>query len=157
MSVRLSWLETRVPPPVVLLLLGAAAWLFARSTPELLFAWPAHQWIAGAFAGVGLVLNLWPKFAFRRAQTTVNPLDPSASSALVTTGVYRYSRNPMYLGHSLILLGWAVYLQHAAAFVAVPAFMAYITRFQIGPEERVLAARFADRYDAFRGRVRRWL
>ena len=153
----MSWFETRIPPPLVMLLLGCIAWMFARWMPAPWFTLPAHGWIAGVCVAAGLALNLWPKLEFRHAQTTVNPLDPSASTALVTTGVYRYTRNPMYLGHSVILLGWAWYLQHVAAFVAVGAFVVYVTRFQIVPEERMLAGRFPDRYADFRRRVRRWV
>lgn len=105
---------------------------------------------------VGLALNLWPKLAFKRAGTTVNPLRPATSTQLVTGGVYRYTRNPMYLGHALMLCGWTVYLGHGLAYVLVPLFVAYVTRFQIQPEERALAQRFVD-YAAYCRQVRRWL
>lgn len=76
---------------------------------------------------------------------------------MVTSGVYRYSRNPMYLGHALILLGWGIYLQNYAGFASVPAFVLYISRFQITPEERHLHARFADQYTEFCRKSPRWL
>lgn len=92
------WLETRIPPPVVMLLFAAmgvaARWLW----PGLHLRVPVPVLLAGVTVTLGVVLNLLPKISFRRAGTTVNPLRPSASSALVTSGIYRRTRNPMYLG-----------------------------------------------------------
>lgn len=150
-------LETKIPPPIVMVLLGALAWFVARYLPALSLQLPFTTVIAIAVASVGVVLNVFPKLAFGRAGTTVNPLRPGSASHLVTSGIYRYSRNPMYLGHAVILLGWAIYLHNFVAFVAVPAFVLYISRFQIGPEERHLYARFADEYTAFCRRSPRWL
>lgn len=150
-------LETRIPPPVVMLLLGGLAWLAARHAPGLTFALPFHNGIAIAIAVLGLALNLWPKLAFGRAGTTVNPMKPRTTARLVTTGLYRHTRNPMYLGQGLLLLAWGLHLHNALALLAVPAFVTYITRFQILPEERALAARFPDEFAAFRMRVRRWV
>ena len=150
-------LETKIPPPVVMVLLGCIAWVTARFLPALAFELPDHTLIAGAFVAAGLALNVLPKLAFKRAGTTVNPLKPSATTALVTSGIYRYTRNPMYLGQSVILLGWVAYLQNMVGLLAVPAFMLYISRFQIRPEERQLSARFPDAYAAFCRQARRWL
>ena len=153
----MRWLETKIPPPIVMLLLGIAAWGAARLLPDLSYTLPQRTLISACLALAGVVLNVLPKLAFQRAGTTVNPLRPQLSSQLVTSGVYRYTRNPMYLGQAVILLGWALYLHNAAALLAVPALMLYITRFQIQPEERHLSARFADAYAAFRTQVPRWL
>ncbi|MEB0160908.1 isoprenylcysteine carboxylmethyltransferase family protein, partial [Pseudomonas sp. AH2 (2023)] len=91
-----------------------------------------------------------------RSRTTVNPLRPDKAAALVSGGVYRVTRNPMYVGMMLLLVAWAVYLDSAWVLAGPVAFVAYITRFQIAPEERVLRAKFAD-FDAYAARVRRWL
>ena len=95
--------------------------------------------------------------AFRALRTTVNPLKPERASALVTSGVYRVTRNPMYVGMVLFLLAWAVYLSAALPFAGPLVFALYITRFQIRPEERVLEASFGACYSAYAARVRRWL
>lgn len=150
-------LETKIPPPVVMLLLGCFAWVGAELLPSLSFAFTGQSAAALALALGGVALNLGPKLAFARVGTTVNPLKPGSSSYLVTSGIYRYTRNPMYLGHAVILLGWAVYLGNAVAFVAVPAFVLYVSRFQIRPEERCLSKRFPDQYAAFSRQTRRWL
>lgn len=153
----MHWLETRIPPPVVMLLLGGVGCVIAQRLPLLSFALPLRISLAVAIASLGVGLNILPKLAFRRAATTVNPINPERATALVTSGIYWHTRNPMYLGHTLILLGWAVYLHNAAALLIVPGFMLYITRFQIQVEERVLAARFPDAYTAFCRQTRRWL
>lgn len=140
-----------------MLLFGIAAFGAARLLPTLSFELPLHSPVAFALVVAGLALNILPKLAFQRFGTTVNPLKPSSATHLVTSGIYRYTRNPMYLGHSVILLGWALHLHNAAAPMAVPAFMLYITRFQIRPEERYLSVRFPDAYAAFRRQVPRWL
>ncbi|MFT4247786.1 MAG: isoprenylcysteine carboxylmethyltransferase family protein [Pseudomonas sp.] len=87
----------------------------------------------------------------------MNPLRPQASTQLVESGLHRFSRNPMYLGHAVIVLGVAVLLHAALALASVPVYMAYVTRFQIIPEERALRDRFGAAYIDYCARVRRWL
>lgn len=153
----MRWLETKIPPPVVMVLFGIAAFGVARILPALSFEFPLRTFVTIALASAGLALNILPKLAFQRAGTTVNPLRPALTTSLVTSGIYRYTRNPMYLGHAVILLGYALYLHNAAALMVVPAFMLYITRFQIQPEERYLSARFPGAYVAFCRQASRWL
>jgi len=95
--------------------------------------------------------------AFRARKTTVNPLNPDAASTLVVDGVYRFSRNPMYLGFLLMLAGLAVYLSSPTAAILVPAFCAYINAFQVRPEERALLARFGPSFVEYKASVRRWI
>lgn len=150
-------LELKVPPPVVALLVGAAMWGISNVTPVIEI--PALiRMIAGialAIAGIGTAVS--GVIAFRRASTTVNPLKPETSSALVTSGVYRLTRNPMYVGLGLALLGWAAYLSSVPALLGLPVFVAYIGRFQIAPEERALAANFGAAFADYQARVRRWV
>lgn len=153
----LAWLETRIPPPVVMVLAGVLAWALARWLPAFAVDVPGRDAIAIAIAAVGVALNLLPKLAFGRAGTTINPLHPEASTQLVTGGLYRYTRNPMYVGQALVVLAWVVHLGNGAALLAVVFFIAWITRFQIAPEERVLAARFPDAFAVLCRQARRWL
>jgi protein-S-isoprenylcysteine O-methyltransferase Ste14 len=153
----MRWLETRVPPPLVMLLCGAIGYLASRLAAGAVVPLPMPALLAGGLVAIGVTLNLLPKLAFRRARTTVNPLCPAVASALVTQGVYRYTRNPMYLGQATVLAGVMLYLRSPVALLAVPLFVLYITRLQIVPEERALSARFPETYTAFRQRVRRWL
>jgi protein-S-isoprenylcysteine O-methyltransferase Ste14 len=118
---------------------------------------PAHGLIAALISGLGAGLVLVAGIRFRRAGTTVNPTRPQATTSVVDSGVYRLSRNPMYLGFLLALVGWAVILAHALPFLFLPAYVGYMNRFQIAPEERMLAAKFGRDYEAYRRSVRRWL
>ena len=153
----MPWLELRIPPLLVWLVLAGAMLGVSSVAPQLSFTMNGSSAIAlvlvvlgGALASAGVV-------AFRRSRTTVNPLTPGASSSVVASGVYRISRNPMYLGFLLALAGWAVYLSNAAAIVLLPAFVAYMTRFQIKPEERALLATFGSEFALYMSRVRRWV
>ena len=84
-------------------------------------------------------------------------MKPGETTALVAVGVYKLTRNPMYLGMLLMLIGWAIFLSNVVAFAFLPVFVLYINRFQIEPEERVLALKFGSEFAAYQTRVRRWL
>jgi len=132
-------------------------WLASAAVPALAIAFPWRQGLAIGIAGVGVGFALTGVHAFHTAGTTVNPMQPTATSSMVTSGVYRLSRNPMYVGLLLALAGWAVFLSHALPFLFLPAFVMYMNRFQIAPEERALSAKFGDEYEAYKRAVRRWL
>jgi protein-S-isoprenylcysteine O-methyltransferase Ste14 len=142
-----------VPPPLIGLAAGAVQHrLASRSSPG-----PVRKAGAVAVAAASLWMLAGSVGAFRRTGTTVNPLDPAQASALVTSGPNRVTRNPMYVGmtgllvaHGLLRGGWRTALP-VAAFVGV------IDRFQISPEETALLEHFGADYEAYRGRVRRWL
>lgn len=150
-------LELRIPPPAVAAVFAAAMYGVARLAPQGTLAVPYGSALALALAALGVAVALAAVLAFRRQRTTVNPLDPGATTAIVTSGVYRWSRNPMYLGLLAVLAAWALYLGNAAAALLLPGFVAYLGRFQIGPEERILLARFGAPYAQYLARVRRWL
>jgi protein-S-isoprenylcysteine O-methyltransferase Ste14 len=95
--------------------------------------------------------------SFLRAKTTMNPTKPNATTSLVTHGIYRFTRNPMYLSLVFYLVTWAAYLSNWLALLVVPVFMLYIDRFQIQPEERALAALYGAEFASYRSRVRKWL
>ena len=94
---------------------------------------------------------------FRRNKTTINPVDLESASALVTSGVFRFSRNPMYVGFTAMLVGWAVCLAAPWALVGPVAFVLFTNRFQIIPEERVMREKFGQAYDDYQAQVRRWI
>lgn len=150
-------LEHRIPPPLVALLVGAAMAALAEVGPVFTLPVLARVAVCGALIVAAAALEIGGLIAFRAQRTTVNPMRPERASTLVTGGVYRITRNPMYLGLALLLLAWAVYLGAALAFAGVPVFMAYITRFQIAPEERALQARFGEAFTHYATQVRRWL
>ena len=155
----MSALELKIPPPLVAAAVAGCMYAVAVLLPAPVLALPpgVRVGMALALAAVGAGFDVAGLWAFRKARTTVNPLTPHRSVAVVSTGVYRFTRNPMYLGLALILLGLAVYLASPWALLGPLVFAAYITRFQIVPEERALQARFGAAYTAYRARVRRWL
>ena len=150
-------LELKIPPLLVWLVLVGAMLGVARLAPRLSFTLAGSAAIALALAALGAAVASAGVIAFLHKRTTVNPLTPSASSAVVSDGVYRFSRNPMYLGFALALAGWAVYLSNAGAALFLPAFIAYMTQYQIKPEERALLAKFGGEFAQYMSRVRRWL
>jgi protein-S-isoprenylcysteine O-methyltransferase Ste14 len=106
---------------------------------------------------IGLVFDIGGTIAFRRARTTLNPLRPEKTRSLVTEGVYRFSRNPMYVGMLLILLAGVVFLAAPLTVLGPLTFFLYVERLQITPEERAMSKLFGAEFDAYRARVRRWL
>lgn len=150
-------LELRVPPPLVALavavLMGFVSWAF----PVAMLRFAVPDLVAIALAGPGLVLALAGVLAFRRARTTIHPQRPEEASALVCSGVYRFTRNPMYLGLLLVLAGWGALLGSLPALLLLAAFVAWIDRFQIVPEERALQRKFGAAFEAYRRQVRRWV
>lgn len=150
-------LELKIPPA----LLGALAiflmWLGKRWAPALTFALPLREWIVAGCALLGTLIAVAGVISFRRARTTVNPIKPLTASSLVVSRIYKYTRNPMYLGFSLILLAVAVLFANALAVALVPCFVLYLDRFQIRPEERALALLFPHEFASYKTQVRRWL
>ena len=150
-------LEHKIPPPVVGALVAAAMWSVSALGPQFPIATGPKYAAAAILVVAGVAFDLLGLLAFRAARTTVNPLKPERASAMVTGGVYRVSRNPMYVGMALLLLAWAVYLSAPLPFAGPLIFVLYITRFQIQSEERVLERIFGEEYSAYAARVRRWL
>jgi protein-S-isoprenylcysteine O-methyltransferase Ste14 len=150
-------LENKVPPPIVALLIGTVMWAVARLSPLPEGGSPWRPAIAWAVGGLGFLVVALGMLAFRRAKTTINPVNIGAASSIVTSGVYRYTRNPMYVGLALMLVSWAVHIAVPSMLVGPVVFMLFITRFQIIPEERVLTSKFGGEYRKYQERVRRWL
>jgi protein-S-isoprenylcysteine O-methyltransferase Ste14 len=154
----MRFLELRIPPPLVGLIVAAAMWVIATSLPPLLpLPAPLRLPAAVMLALAGVAIALSGVVSFRRVRTTVNPLKPETSTSLVSTGIYRITRNPMYLGMLAVLLAWAAYLPSVLALLGPAAFALYITRFQIIPEERVLHSLFGAAFVEYTQKVRRWL
>lgn len=150
-------LENRVPPPLVAVLCGVAIWALSLWVPGVALNMPVRVALSllALISGGSLVLS--GAMSFRRARTTVNPLQPQAATALVSSGVYRFTRNPMYLGFALFLVALSVWLAFPWSLLGVAGFVCYMNRYQIIPEERALAALFGAEFERYRRRVRRWL
>lgn len=148
----------RIPPLALTLLLVALMWATARAWPQFSFAAPWLSLLAAAIAVAGLLVCLLGVASFRRAGTTVDPRRPTGTSALVAHGIYRYSRNPMYLGMLFVVAAWGLHLGHWLALACGPlAFVLYLDRLQIVAEERALEEKYGDEYRAYARAVRRWI
>lgn len=149
-------LELRIPPLLVTIIFTGLMWSLAMLTPSLTFDMPGRVILALVLAIAGITVILAGVVAFRKASTTVNPIQPETSSSLVTFGVYRISRNPMYLGFLLVLLGWAAFLSNLFSFLGVLLFVMYMNQFQIRPEERKLRDKFGEEFAIYAQSTRRW-
>lgn len=150
-------LELKIPPPLQVIITATAMYGVSKTLPALKFSLSGSSKLAVGLGVIGLSSAIMGVTQFKKAKTTSNPQALEKVSQLVTSGIYQYSRNPMYLGLVFILLGWALYLSHLLAFVLVLVFILYITRFQIQPEESVMMQKFGKSYQAYVSRVRRWL
>jgi protein-S-isoprenylcysteine O-methyltransferase Ste14 len=150
-------LALKVPPVAVVAIAALLMWAIASFLPALNLHLPGRVPAAIAAELAGFLISVAGVVEFRRARTTVNPLKPDAASSLVAGGIYRMTRNPMYLGFALALLGWGIFLANPASLAMLLVFVGYMNRFQIAPEERALEALFGEAFAVYRSRVRRWL
>lgn len=153
----MTFLENRIPPPLIALVIGAGMWAASMHASELDGLGNAGAYLAIVALLFGAFVSLAGIVAFRHARTTANPLKPQAASSFVVTGIYQYSRNPMYLGLAATLLAWSIHLNSPFGLLGVVVFVFYMNRFQIAPEERALESLFASEFLAYKGRVPRWL
>ncbi|WP_036553881.1 methyltransferase family protein [Nocardioides insulae] len=142
-----------VPPPV--LVLGALAGQRVLAGERRGGAVMAG--LAAATAGAAVVVAAAGSREFYRHGTTVDPVHPDRASTLVTSGPFRFTRNPMYLGMTGLLVAHAVWRGRPVAVLPAAAFVVYLDRFQIPPEEEALTANFGEDYDDYRSSVPRWL
>ena len=153
----MSALEHRIPPPVVACVVAVGMWLVAMVSPALALDGTLRLGLVAASLVAAALFGVLGFRAFGRAKTTVDPMHIDRASALVTTGIYRLSRNPMYVGLTLLLCAWAIWLAAPWAAAGPLLFVGFITRFQIVPEERAMSGLFGETYAEYRRRVRRWL
>ncbi|WP_210527406.1 methyltransferase family protein [Rubellimicrobium arenae] len=143
-------------PPLWLVLFGAVAWVIARGDPwNLSFSCPETDLLAGLLVGGGVLVGLLAVLQLRRARTAVMPR--REASQLVTSGLFALSRNPIYLGFVLVLLGWALRLGSPSALPLVPIYAWWIERRYIVPEEAALARRFPAAFVRYCRDTRRWI
>jgi protein-S-isoprenylcysteine O-methyltransferase Ste14 len=150
-------LELKIPPPIVGLSVAGFMWAAAQQLGGFAIVEEIRSTIFYAFLAAGFAFELPAILAFLKNRTTINPLRIANASYLVTSGAYRISRNPMYLGMVLMLMGWAFKLASPWALLGPVTYVAYITRFQILPEERTLQNKFARAYSEYKSKVRRWI
>ena len=150
-------LEAKIPPPAVAAAIALAMWGISLLLPRLQISGALRLGATAAIALAGIGFSAAGVLEFRRARTTLNPTKPEEASSLVSSGVFRITRNPMYVGLLCVLVAWAVFLASVWALLGPVVFVLYIGRFQIAPEERVLAKLFGGEYTDYQARVRRRL
>ena len=148
-------LDTKIPPPIIAILIGVCiyfsrGWLPQFESDYLFYAGLGCELLA-------VVINLTAIFSFIKNKTTINPVKLHTVTSLVTTGVFAFSRNPMYLGLLLFLFGFALQVNVVGGIPLLLLFVLYINRFQIIPEERALAEKFGDEFQEYSKKVRRWI
>jgi protein-S-isoprenylcysteine O-methyltransferase Ste14 len=149
-------LELKIPPLPLAVAFGGLMWAIDRWLPIQVDRSMIRTVIASAVFGLALAIVVIAVIGFRKARTTVDPFHPEAASTIVTTGIYRIRRNPMYLGFLLALIALAVFLGNIVSAALPLIFIGYMNRFQIGPEERALRLRFGASYEDYLRSVRRW-
>ena len=150
-------LELKVPPPLVALVAALGMWVISRLTSDFEVDAALRAAVVVVIALIGGAFDVAGIAAFRRARTTLNPMKPEAASSLVTGGIYRVTRNPMYVGLLFVLVAWAAFLWAPWAMLGPILFVTFMNRFQIRPEERTLMRTFGDDYARYKIAVRRWL
>jgi protein-S-isoprenylcysteine O-methyltransferase Ste14 len=150
-------MKNKIPPPILMLIFGAVMWFVAKSG----FAYPVsvpYALIAAiVVAVIGVSISVSALRQFSAAETTVNPLQPDAATSLVQSGIFNKTRNPMYVGLSLVITGWAIWLQSFGNIAVLVVFVIVLTELQIKPEEAAMRTLFGDEYDDYCKRIGRWL
>lgn len=150
-------LALKVPPPIQFVICASIMFALAYYFPQ------HHFFLAMSFPliifliALACIIVLLALYNFHKHKTTIHPHTPEKTSTIVDSGIYAYSRNPMYLALVLILLALALYLTNVTCFAVIPLFIWYITRYQIKPEEIILDKLFPTDYQAYCQKVRRWL
>ena len=150
-------LELKIPPVALVVLFALAAWFVARMNPWAGVQIPGKEWVALALLIMGFALIIAGAVVFISAKTTVNPMTPELATSIVNRGVYKLSRNPMYLGLFIMLAAWVIFLGNILSALLLPLFILCMNRFQIIPEENALLEKFGDGYAGYLKSVRRWL
>ena len=150
-------MRTLIPPPAMVVLFGLFMWAIDRLWPTLRLDFAGRGALAVVLLFAALAIMAAAAWTMHRERTTVNPMRPERVSRLVTHGLFRFSRNPIYVADLVVLVAWALWLGQWAALALLPLFVIVMSRWQIAAEEEALARRFGAEYEAYRARVRRWL
>lgn len=156
----MATLELKIPPVIILFLAIVGIYL----SPIILPFVPVHyalpelrETLAWLILVVGVVIAATGVLTFKMAKTTTNPISIENASSLVTHGIYRFTRNPMYLGMLMILLFFILRTGYIGGLLFALGFICYITKFQIKPEERMLTKIFGKQHTEYMNSTRAWL
>ncbi|SFW65406.1 methyltransferase family protein [Cellulophaga fucicola] len=149
-------MSLKLPPVVVVFVFGLVMYVLARFLPFGIFDFFGRTMLLKGLLVVMLLVLATSTYKFFKAKTTVNPKDLDKTSALVTTGIYKFTRNPMYLAMLLLLIGWGLFLSNAFNMLIAAGFVSYMNAYQIKPEEEMLTQKFGKEYTSYTKKVRRW-
>ena len=148
-------MNNKIPPPIVTFICGLAIY-FSKSFFNQFFSY-SNNIISLFLLILGLLVFLSAVKSFRRQKTTVNPLEPRQASSLVTSGIFKFSRNPMYLGMLIILLSMAFKFNLIGGMITSIFFYIFITKFQIIPEEAAMDELFGNEFIDYCKKTKRWI
>ncbi len=149
-------MKLTLPPALVAFATGFVMWGLDYLFPLGAVTFSVERWVYQAIFGVGIAIGMLGLIQFMWKRTTIDPHHPQEAKVLITSGIYRFSRNPMYLALVICLVGFGLKLAHALTFLLVPVFIIYMNHFQIKPEEEVLEEKFGEEYRQYKAKVRRW-
>ena len=150
-------MKLKIPPALQVLVFALIMWGIHSQTEATHLVFEYQQHLSWALFCIGVFIGIIALYSFKRAQTSVDPLQPGKATSLVTNGIYKYSRNPMYLAMFFVLLAVAFRIGNLYTFIVLPLYVWYITTYQIKPEEEVLTALFEDDFTEYMKTVRRWI
>ena len=148
-------MKTKIPPPIVTLIFGLCIYFSGPYFPEYIFS--MANFLSGLILFVGVSILIVSAVSFKRHQTTINPLKPEQASSLIISGVFSFSRNPMYLGMVFILLALSFRFNLVGGILFTSIFIMYITKFQIIPEEAAMKSIFGEDFNKYKNKTRRWI
>ncbi|WP_085343157.1 isoprenylcysteine carboxylmethyltransferase family protein [Vibrio sp. ArtGut-C1] len=150
-------LELKVPPVAVFLLVILLMYGLTVLVPSLNISVPFVEVVVGGLTLLSGYMGIAGVYEFHKVKTTVNPVKPDTASSVVRTGVFSFSRNPMYMALLLLIIAIGLWWQHLSVVLCSVVFVSYMNRFQIKPEERVLERLFGEEYLDYKNHVRRWI
>jgi len=149
-------MHLKLPPALVTLIAAIVMYVLARFLPFGDFDFTGRLYLMWVLLGLGFLIGLISLFQFFKSKTSIDPRDLKKATELVVNGLYKITRNPMYLALLLVLLAWGLYVPNAFNFLIVIFFVAYMNKFQIIPEEKALTEKFGKAYLIYLIKVRRW-
>ena len=148
-------IKTKFPPPLVALTFGFLINYTKNIFPKIEIKW--GDVFGSTIIIFGIIIILSSIVLFKKYKTTITPLKPSKATKLITDGIYKFSRNPMYLGLLLVLVGISIILNLTGGFFFILLFILYMNLFQIIPEDNAMVGLFKDEFLDYKKNVRRWI
>ena len=145
----------KIPPPILVLILASSNY-FSSKKIDLIHL-PNQDLISILILLIGMLILINPIFKFIKSKTTIDPIKFKKVNKLITSGIYKYSRNPMYLGLLMIVISTSIFYLNIFSITTPLFFYFWINRFQIKREEIFLTEKFGKEYLLYKAKTRRWI